>query len=144
MEWISESSDLTLYGVRPAWHLLVAGSGDTAAYVAKVDAWGCADRVHFLGEVSDVSTYLAACDTFVLPTRYEAAPLVSYEAAASGLPLLMTRVNGVEDILRDGVNGWFIEPNADTIEPRLAALERDPDLRARMGLASNDAVRGSG
>jgi glycosyltransferase involved in cell wall biosynthesis len=128
-------------GRRPRWHLIVLGSGDALDYEARAAAHGCADRVHFVGEVSDVSRYLAAGDAFVLPTHYEAAPLVTYEAAAAGLPLLVTPVNGVEDLLRDGVNGWFIEAEADSIEPRLAALERNVGLRTRMGRAARDAVR---
>jgi glycosyltransferase involved in cell wall biosynthesis len=128
-------------GRQPDWHLIVAGTGDTDEYLTKADSAGCASRVHFVGAVSDVSSYFAAGDAFVLPTRYEAAPLVVYEAAACGLPLLVTRVNGVEDILQEGVNGWFIDQAAETIAPRLAALERDADLRARMGRLAHDAVK---
>jgi glycosyltransferase involved in cell wall biosynthesis len=128
-------------GCRPAWHLIVAGTGDTDDYLTKAASEGCAGRVHFVGAVGDVSSYFAAGDAFVLPTRYEAAPLVVYEAAACGLPLLVTRVNGVDDILQEGVNGWFIEQDARTIAPRLAALERDAELRARMGRLARDAVK---
>jgi glycosyltransferase involved in cell wall biosynthesis len=60
---------------------------------------------------------------------------VSYEAAAIGLPLLTTDVNGVNDLLVDGENGWFITPEPADIARRLDALSR-ADLRAAMARAS--------
>ena len=65
-------------------------------------------RLHFLGSVDQMPRLYAAADAFVLPTSYETFSLVTYEAAAAGLPLLVTRVSGVEDLLADGLNGWFI------------------------------------
>ncbi len=127
---------------RAKWHLAVVGEGNRAQYARRATASGCADRVHFVGKVSEVAGYYDAGDAFVLPTRYETFSLATYEAAASGLPLLVTRVSGVEDILRDGVNGWFIEREPKTIEPRLAALEGDERLRERLGQEARDAARG--
>ena len=77
----------------------------------------------------------------VLPTGYEAFPLVALEAAACGLPLLVTRVNGVEDMLVDGVNGFFIERDPENIRVRLAALEESASARATMGIAARDTAR---
>jgi glycosyltransferase involved in cell wall biosynthesis len=45
----------------------------------------------------------------------------------------MTRVNGVEELIRDGANGWFVEREPDDIRRRLRALALDPELRASMG-----------
>jgi glycosyltransferase involved in cell wall biosynthesis len=124
---------LAAVGRRPAWHLLVVGAGDEAQYRRHAAEAGCADRVHFAGEMTNVSRFYLAGDAFILPSHYESFSLATYEAAASGLPLLVTRVSGVEDILSDGENGWFISPDADTIEPRLAQLEADLMLRTAMG-----------
>jgi UDP-glucose:(heptosyl)LPS alpha-1,3-glucosyltransferase len=121
---------------------VVAGAGAIEEYTQRAEEAGARGRVHFLGAVPDVNRYLAASDAFIFPTRYEAAPLVSYEAAGSGLPLLVTPVNGVEDFLREGVNGWFIGQDAPSIERRLAELEADPELRKSMGEAARSAVLG--
>jgi UDP-glucose:(heptosyl)LPS alpha-1,3-glucosyltransferase len=74
----------------------------------------------------------AAADAFVLPTAYEAFPLVALEAAASGVPLLVTAVNGVEDLLQDGHGGWFIVPEGQDIARRLNQLRSDPELARAM------------
>ena len=81
----------------------------------------------------------AGADAFVFPTAYEAFPLVALEAAASGLPLLVTRVNGVEDVLREADNGWFIRRDAADIAQAEPA-DGDPHLARRMGDAARRAA----
>ncbi len=115
------------------WHLLVVGTGDPAGYRG--------DRIHFQGPVADTAAYYAAADAFVLPTAYETFSLVTYEAAAAGLPLLVSRVSGVEDLLVQDRNGWFIERDPADIAARLEALA-DDGLRRGMGTAARqDSAR---
>jgi glycosyltransferase involved in cell wall biosynthesis len=126
------------------WRLIVVGEGDRAVYAEAAAAAGVADRVRFVGEAASVGPFYAAADGFVLPTAYEAFPLVSLEAAAAGLPLLITSVNGVEELLVEGANGWFIERDADVIADRLARLATDSGLRRGMGAAAREAASGFG
>jgi UDP-glucose:(heptosyl)LPS alpha-1,3-glucosyltransferase len=118
------------------WRLLVAGPGDPRPVVTAARTAGTEQRLRFLGPVHDMPSLYAAADAFVLPTAYETFSLVSYEAAACGLPLLVTRVNGVEDLIEDGVNGWFIDPDRDDIARRLGELRAAPELAASMGAAA--------
>ena len=127
-------------GLSPGWHLAVAGNGDPAPHAARARASGTESRLHFLGPVRDMPRLYAAGDAFVLPTGYEAFPLVALEAAASRLPLLMTRVNGVEDLLEDGVNGWFIARDARDIARRLNDLRADPEQASRLAAAARSAA----
>jgi UDP-glucose:(heptosyl)LPS alpha-1,3-glucosyltransferase len=122
------------------WHLAVAGPGDPRPLMARATAAGTADRLHFLGRVTDMPGVYAAADAFVFPTTYEAFPLVVLEAAASGLPLLVTRVNGVEELLADQRSGWFVPRDAADIARRLNELRADPELRRRMGLTARATV----
>jgi UDP-glucose:(heptosyl)LPS alpha-1,3-glucosyltransferase len=84
----------------------------------------------------------AAGDAFVLPTAYEAFPLVSLEAAASGLPLLVTRVSGIEDLLRDGFCGWFVAREPRDIARRLNELGSNQALAVRMAAAARAVAAG--
>jgi glycosyltransferase involved in cell wall biosynthesis len=120
----------------PGVRLIVVGEGDVAAYRGLASGLGVAERVDFVGSTADIASWYRRADAFLLPTAYETFSLVTYEAAASGLPLLVTRVNGVEDLLRDGVNGWFVDRDADDVRKRLRALREDPSLRQRMGEAA--------
>lgn len=124
------------------WHLAVVGQGDEAEMRRRARQAGVEERLHLLGPVEDPSPVYAAADAFVLPTAYETFSLVSFEAAASGLALLVTRVSGVEDLLQDGSNGWFITRDPGDIAGRLNALAADPDLLARMGAEARDAAGG--
>lgn len=47
-----------------------------------------ADHIHFLGEKPDVHRYLEAADVFLMPSREDPCPLVAFEAAANGLPVV--------------------------------------------------------
>lgn len=114
-------------------HLWVVGDGDTDRLVGLAGALGVGRAVSFLGPRDDVERYLAAADMFVLPSAYEAHPLVCMEAAACGLPLVVTPVHGVSELLEDDGAGVLVERNAESVADALALLARDPELRARLG-----------
>jgi glycosyltransferase involved in cell wall biosynthesis len=63
----------------------------------------------FTGQQPDVESYLAAADAFLYPSYFEAFCLAEIEAAAMGLPLLLTPHHGSEMILEEGVNGLFLK-----------------------------------
>ena len=81
-------------------------------------------------------------DVFALLSRHEPWGVVVNEAAASGLPLVLSdRVGAAYDLLRDGENG-FVVP-AEDVGAAADALRRlaDPALRRRMGARSRELVR---
>ena len=120
--------------------LLVVGGDDEAPFRAQAGAAGVGDRVVFAGHSPHVQDYFAAGDAFVFPTLYEAFALVSLEAAAAGLPLVTTKVNGTEDFVMDGVNGFFIQREAGSIASTVRRLVEDPTLTERMGRAARHGV----
>ena len=124
----------------PDWRLLVVGPGDRERFEALADGHGVGDRVHFAGRQSDTAPWYSAADVFVFPTAYEAFPLSPMEAAAAGLPLLATRVNGIEDVLVHGSNGWFVERDAADIATRLRELSADRGRIEQMGAAARAGI----
>jgi UDP-glucose:(heptosyl)LPS alpha-1,3-glucosyltransferase len=124
----------------PRWALLVVGSGDRARFSRLARELGVVDRVHFKPPTKDIAQCYQAGDAFVFPTSYEAFPMVVLEAAASGLPLLVTRVNGVEEILEDGVNGWFIDRDGDSVARGLKAVENLGSKRTEMAAAARTSA----
>lgn len=126
----------------PGTRLTVVGLGDESTFRALAADRSIADRVEFAGPTDDTAPFYKRADVFLLPTAYETFSLVTYEAAASGLPLLVTPVSGVEDLLVDDRNGWFIDRDPAKIAARLRVLAEEPTLRAELGAnAREDSQR---
>jgi glycosyltransferase involved in cell wall biosynthesis len=122
------------------WDLVVAGAGDEVTYRALADSLGVGEAVHWLGVVREIPVVYALADAFVLPSSYETFSLVTFEAAASGVPVLATPVSGVRELIRDGENGFLIAAEPRSIAGRLNDLAGDPALRERMGAAARQAA----
>jgi glycosyltransferase involved in cell wall biosynthesis len=122
------------------WDVVVAGDGDRRRYQALADSLGVGARVHWLGVTDEVQVVYELADAFVLPTSYETFSLVTFEAAASGLPILATPVSGVRELIEDGVNGFLITRAPELIAARLSELAADRQLRERLGSAAREAA----
>jgi glycosyltransferase involved in cell wall biosynthesis len=95
----------------------------------------------FLGYQEEVAPFYAAFDVMILPSSNEGTPVSAIEALASGRPVVATRVGGVPDVVRDGVDGFLVEPGSvEELAQRLAQLARDPELRSRMGAEGHERV----
>jgi glycosyltransferase involved in cell wall biosynthesis len=91
----------------------------------------------------DLARRYGEADVFALLSRHEPWGVVVNEAAASGLPLVLSdRVGAAYDLLRDGENGFLVPAeNVDAAASALRKLAADPKLRRRMGERSRELVR---
>jgi len=117
--------------------LWVVGTGDPAPMASRS---GIADRVKTLGFREDVERYLAAADLFLLPTIYEHGSRSSHEAAACGLPLVVTATSGPEALIGDDEGGIVIERDPSSIGAALTRLAGDPELRRSMGQVARERM----
>ncbi|CAN5709324.1 hypothetical protein BH09PLA1_BH09PLA1_20460 [soil metagenome] len=102
--------------------VIVGGESDLVRnYQTKIASMQLHERVIFAGMQKDVRPYLWMSDAFALPSAYEVFPLVVLEAAAAGVPMIVTPLNGVEEFCVDGVNGLIIERSAAGVR---AGIER--------------------
>ncbi len=124
----------------PEWDLVVAGRGQPELYRDLARSSGVEARVHWLGVLGDIEPVFELADAFVLASSYETFSLVTFEAAATGLPIIATPVNGVRELIEDGVNGYLIAPSTDAIAERLRGLASDPGLRERLGVAARSSA----
>lgn len=130
--------------------LVIVGDGeDRPRLEDRARRLGVAGRVDFVGgqPPARVASYLKASDVFLFPTRRdEAGPLVVPEAMASGLPLVASRIGGVEEVLDPPGGeavGLLVKPGSvSDLELAVRRLLRDPPLRAALGSGARErAVR---
>jgi glycosyltransferase involved in cell wall biosynthesis len=96
--------------------LVVGGSEHWMDYYgARAEELKIRQHVKFVGMQRDVAPFLWSSDVFCMPSLYETFLLVAIESAAAGLPLLVTRLNGVEDYIIDRENGILLERNTESI-----------------------------
>ncbi|WP_430817016.1 glycosyltransferase family 4 protein [Carboxylicivirga sp. RSCT41] len=103
----------------PDVFFFIAGTGKLEMTLKRqVHDLGLDRNVHFLGFQKNISELLNAAHLFVLPSLYEGMPNSLMEALAHGIPAVSTRVNGVEELMKDGEHGYIVEPQS------VSALER--------------------
>ncbi len=102
------------------------------------------ERVHFLGTRRDLALLYRAMDVFVLPSLWEGLPLALLKAMAAGLPVVATRVSGVEEVIVEGVNGRLVPPGQPgELAQAIIELAARPDLWPRLGQAARETVAAS-
>jgi glycosyltransferase involved in cell wall biosynthesis len=82
-----------------------------------------------------------SCDVFLLPTRAEGFPNALLEAMAAGLPVIVTPVGAIPEIVTDGEGALYVPvDDPQQLKARIAALASDPILRAEFGAANRRRV----
>jgi glycosyltransferase involved in cell wall biosynthesis len=121
----------------PTVHLLLVGGVDQTAPVGDelLAAIGLHPRVHMLGFLNDVRPALRAADVLVLPSYREGFPNSMLQAGALGLPVIATDINGCNEVIEPGFNGWLVPPrDAPALQSAMEeALQISCDTREKMG-----------
>jgi len=102
----------------------------------KAGQLGILDRCFFRGSVThdEVMKRMSSARVTVVPSRSEAFGLVNIESMAVGTPVIASGVDGIREIVRDGVDGFLVPPDdASALARRLVALLGDPALRQTLG-----------
>src|SRR5262249_53893463 len=80
----------------------------------------------------EVHRLYTGADLFVYPSLHEGSAFATYEALASGLPVIATPNTG--SVVRDGIDGFLVAPrDVDALMEKILLLYRDPERRATMG-----------
>lgn len=109
----------------------------------KTNQLGISEAVEFAGQRSpaEIPDILAGFDVFVQASNWEAFGIAIVEAMACGLPVVATNVEGVVDIIDDGVDGFLIPPKEPrALADRILRLLCHPELRRRIGAAARRKV----
>jgi len=106
---------------------------------------GLLDKVEFPGYIDnkDIPEYYKSADMIILPTlRDEGMPMVLIQACAASLPIISSRIGGIPNILKDGVNGILVEPgDVEGLYRAILSVIKDSSKRKRMGENSYKIAR---
>jgi glycosyltransferase involved in cell wall biosynthesis len=110
------------------------GTGYRSHLQDHVARLGLADSVRFAGYVKTANRFSGAFDIQVVPSLAEPFGLVTLEAMACGVPVVVTNTGGSPEIVRDGEDGFLFAPGDTTnLVAKLDHLLGSPALRREMG-----------
>lgn len=121
----------------PARLVMVGDGPDRLEAEAFCREKGLTGEVRFTGKQLDIGTVLACSDVFLLPSETESFGLAALEAMGQRVPVVASRVGGLPEVVRHGVDG-YLEPVGDVaaMAADVVRLLTQEDLRLRMGEAA--------
>ena len=146
---------LAVAAEHPDLHHFVVGNAVRDEYhlglLRQAEAAGCAQRVHFLGNVTEDEKVdlLQHASVFVhTPVTakdggFEGFGIVYLEAAACGVPAIGTLDCGAEDAIVDGVTGMLVPQTVEAARDALRLMLADESLRSRLGRNALEHARRS-
>jgi glycosyltransferase involved in cell wall biosynthesis len=127
----------------PGTHFVLVGQGPVLEETRRRAAdLGLDGSVVLTGFREDALELCSALDVFTLASLNEGLSVSLLEAMALGKPSAVTRVGGIPEVVRDGVEGFLVPPgDPAALADRVVALLHDDGLRARMGEAARQRAR---
>ena len=122
--------------------LVVVGDGSLREHYERLAAL-LGDKVIFVGKVpaTAVKDYYAIADALVLSSRSEGLPAVVMEAAACGVPSVVSNVGGLAELVRHGETGFLYEPDdIDSFTHYTESLLTNPEMAVAMGKRARDHI----
>ena len=116
-------------------YYIVCGTGvEREHLLLQAKVCGLEERVILTGNVDNVNEFCKMSDIFAFPSKREGLGLAAIEAMASGLPLVASNKNGINDYAEDGKTGFLCDPtDVDAFAESLKRLIDDSQLRRKMG-----------
>jgi glycosyltransferase involved in cell wall biosynthesis len=118
--------------------LVIVGDGTLRPNLERqIEELGLSGRVRLMGARTDARAILGAADVVVQPSDWEGLPLVVLEAMSAARPVVATRVRGLRELIRDGVDGLLVPSgDADALATAIATILTDHNLACRLGGAA--------
>jgi L-malate glycosyltransferase len=124
--------------------LMIIGEGpERQKLMEKASSLNIKKNIIWLGEQTQnkVFEFYAIMDIFAMPSLYEGFGLTAAEAMTAGVPVVGTRIEGLSEVIEDGVSGLLVPPqDSVSLASALIALLKDKERRREMGAAARMRV----
>lgn len=118
--------------------ILIGQGAQEAALRQQVSRLGLEQCIHFVGYRHDIPHLLGALDLYVHAARWEGMPNALMEAMAAGCPIVASAVDGVCELIEDGIQGWLVPPeNPERLAQAIQAALSDPLEAQRRATAAH-------
>ena len=104
--WIGNQCEITEYGTLPS-------------------------NCHFVGNIPNAGALCSKADLLMLSSDYEGLPMVILEAMSFGKPVVASNVGGISEIVRNDINGYAIENNAQQFAEKIQCILEDEKLYSK-------------
>ena len=120
----------------PEARFIIVGDGEEREQLhAQIEKKKLQNKILFLGYRNDIQNVMSQLDFVVLSSLWEGLPLTPIEAYSVGKTVIGTAVDGTLEIIRDGVDGYLVEPrNPMQLAEKMNELIENPEMRESMGI----------
>ncbi|RMD85616.1 MAG: glycosyltransferase family 1 protein [Calditrichaeota bacterium] len=119
---------------KPETIFLIIGDGPLrVALMSKIKRLNLSEKIIFLGQRDDIPELLSVMDIFVLPSLDEGLPLALLEAMAARLPVVVTPVGSIPDVVEDGISGLIINGKKQAFIDAILFLLNNPEKAKLLG-----------
>ena len=119
---------------------IVGDGSERAILEALALSWGVSTRVRFLGFQTHLGPAFAAGHVAVSCGSEEGIGHSVLEAMAVGRPVIATRASGVAEVVRDGQDGFLVEPTVASLAAAMRQAASDPERLKLLGRAARTRV----
>ena len=126
----------------PKTRFLIAGDGEQRQSLERlIKELNLSGIVKLLGWRKDIKKILAITDVFIMTSLWEGLPRSILEAMNMRLPVAANAVDGVKEIIKDGVTGYLIRPrDIKTLSERTVYLLKNPDKAREIGIKARQSI----
>lgn len=124
--------------------LILAGNGDIEMAQQMIEELGLSGRAFIRSwlDATQRDELLANADAFVLPSYNEGLPMSMLEAMAWSLPVIVTPVGGIPEVINQNENGLLIQPgNLAELVWAMQRLIRDESYRISLGISARNSIQ---
>jgi len=147
IDWLLQTTPLWLENF-PNRELLIVGEGpDRPLLTSITEQFSFRGRIHFLGHRRNVPDLLAASDLLVFPSRWEGMPNVVMQAMAARLPVVATKVEGIDELLlqhddQDTASAQTCDfGDSERLASRINAILENAKFAQKLGLENEMRIR---
>ncbi len=123
--------------------LLMVGDGPERSRTERlVRRYRIEERVHFTGKQANIEEFIGIADLLLLPSETESFGLVALEAMACEVPVVASRVGGLPEVIRDGVDGYLLDiGNVEDMAQCALEVLRNDSRQKRMGASARECAQ---